>query len=219
MYEEDDFIQLSALQHFLFCERQCALAYIEQTWEENLFTAEGKIMHDKAHEEQFEKRPGIRIERALPLRSKELGLNGKADVVEFHRTPDGKGWFPFPVEYKRGKPKLDDCDKVQLCAQAMCLEEMLDVSIPSGAIFYGRTRRRLDVIFDDALRNETKETAERLHEFIKQGKTPKPVYSKKCKSCSLMEVCIPRTFELNRPVANYIHRMIDVEDSDKRLET
>ena len=140
-YSEDDLIMISALQHFAFCPRQCALIHIEQVWTESGLTAEGRIMHEKVHEEQRESRGAVRIECGIPLRSLRLGLIGKADVVEFHRI--GKGvWQPFPVEYKRGKPKPDHCDKVQLCAQAMCLEEMLSVPVPEGALFYGRTRRR-----------------------------------------------------------------------------
>lgn len=209
MYTEDDFLQLSALQHFIFCRRQCALIHIEQAWDENLFTAEGRIMHEKVHEEQFEERAGVRIERGLPLRSVELGLNGKADVVEFHKTRDAKRWLTFPVEYKRGKPKVDDCDKVQLCAQALCLEEMLNACIPKGAIFYGTTRRRLDVAFDDNLRKTTQDTVVLLHEFIKQGKTPKPIYSKKCERCSLASVCMPKTFEKTFPVKEYLTAAIN----------
>ncbi len=207
MYSEDDFIQLSALQHFIFCQRQCALSYIEQVWEENLLTAEGGIMHDKAHEEKFETRDGVRIERSMPLRSVKLGLNGRADIVEFHKVESGCE-LPFPVEYKHGKPKENNCDKVQLCAQAMCLEEVLNVNIPAGAIFYGKIRRRLDVSFDNALRAETEETTLRLHEFIKAGKTPKPEYSKKCKSCSLVSVCMPETFERRISVAKYLQEAV-----------
>jgi len=208
MYSEDDFIQLSALQHFVFCPRQCALSYIEQAWHENLLTAEGGIMHDKAHEERFETRDGVRIERGMPLRSVRLGLNGKADVVEFHRSSDGKTCLPFPVEYKHGKPKENDCDKVQLCAQAMCLEEILGVGIQRGAIFYGRTRHRLDVEFSEELRKETEDTAHKLHEFIKAGKTPKPEYSKKCESCSLFSICMPKTFKRAIPVDEYLREAV-----------
>lgn len=206
MYLDDDFLQLSALQHFIFCPRQCALIHIEQIWSENLFTAEGRVMHDKAHKEEFETREGVRIERGMPLRSIKLGLNGKADVVEFHKNCGH--WLPFPVEYKHGKPKENNCDKVQLCAQAMCLEEMLDVSIPAGAIFYGKTRRRLDVMFDDTLRKETEETVHRLHEFIKIGKTPLPVYLKKCESCSLVKACLPKAFERSQSVKDYLREAV-----------
>ena len=204
MYSEDDFVQLSALQHFLFCQRQCALAYIEQVWAENLFTAQGRVMHENAHEERFEQRKDMRIERGVPLRSFALGLIGKADVVEFHKI--GKLWAPYPVEYKRGKPKADDCDKVQLCAQALCLEEMLNVSIPAGALYYGKTRHRLNVEFNDELRKETIDTAHCLHEFIEAGKTPKPDYLKKCESCSLVDVCMPKPLKIRGSVEEYIQR-------------
>ena len=209
MYNEDDFIQLSALQHYLFCPRQCALSYIEKIWEENLLTAEGGIMHDKAHEEQFEMRDGVKVERGMPLRSIKLGLNGKADVVEFYKSPDRKMWLPFPVEYKHGKPKENNCDRVQLCAQAMCLEESLNVKIPKGAVFYGKTRRRLDVKFNEELRKETEDTAHRLHEFVKAGKTPRPEYSKKCKSCSLISVCMPLAFERRISVDKYLKEAVE----------
>lgn len=206
MYCDDDFLQLSVLQHFIFCQRQCAMIHIEQVWSENLFTAEGRIMHENVHEEQFERREGVRIERGMPLRSEKLGLNGKSDVVEFHKSKDGP--LLFPVGYKRGKPKMNDCDKVQLCAQALCLEEMLCVQIPAGAIFYGKTRHRLDVVFDESLRKETEEAVIKAHEFIRAGKTPKPEYSKKCKSCSLVSVCMPETFEHRLSVAKYLREAV-----------
>ncbi|HAJ57049.1 MAG TPA: CRISPR-associated protein Cas4 [Candidatus Omnitrophica bacterium] len=203
MHQEDDFIQLSALQHFLFCPRQCALSYIEQVWIENLLTAEGGIMHERAHQERVEMVDGVRVERGVALRSEKLGLNGKTDVVEFHKDAGG-GCLPFPVEYKHGKPKANDCDKVQLCAQALCLEEMLNVRIPKGAIFYGETRRRLDVLFNEALRKKTEDTAQSLHKFIKAGITPRPEYSKRCESCSLAAVCMPMMLERSRPVNEYL---------------
>ena len=157
MYTEDDLLPLSALQHLLFCRRQCALIHIEQAWVENLYTAEGRIMHERVDSGGETPRGDVRVEYSVPLRSLWLGVTGKADVVEFHRkTGTGKTkramWLPFPVEYKRGKPKKGNYDKVQLCAQAMCLEEMLDAEIPCGALFYGKTRRRQDVMFDHALR-------------------------------------------------------------------
>ena len=213
MYTEDDLIPLSALQHLLFCERQCALIHIEQMWSENLFTAEGRIMHERVHEAERESRGNVRIEYAMPLQSLRLGLVGKADVVELHRKPgSGKDkiaeWLPFPVEYKRGKPKKDNYDKVQLCAQALCLEEMLDIEIPAGALFYGRIRRRQDVNFDDALRRETEDAAKRLHELVESGRTPKPVYEKKCDSCSFVGLCLPKTMGGNRSVSSYLSNAI-----------
>ena len=208
MFSEDDFIMLSALQHFIFCPRQCALIHVEQAWAENRLTAEGRIMHDKVHEEGSESRGSVRIERALALRSLRLGLSGMADVVEFHRQADGS-WQPFPVEYKRGKPKPDDSDKVQLCAQAMCLEEMLQAAIPAGAIFYGKTRRRLDVAFNETLRRKTEEIAKKTHELIESGITPKAAYAAKCDSCSLFEICLPKTIEKQRSVEDYLKHALD----------
>jgi CRISPR-associated exonuclease Cas4 len=207
MYTEDELIQLSALQHLVFCERQCALIHIEQMWSENLFTAEGRIMHDKVDTANRESRGNIRIEYGVPMRSLRLGLIGKADAVEFHRMDDGI-WIPFPVEYKRGKPKMDDCDKVQLCAQAICLEEMLDVEINNGALFYGQTRRREEVVFDEKLRRETEDAARKVHALIELGTTPKAEYSKKCKKCSLYELCMPKA---SRKASNYLMKAIQGE--------
>src|SRR3989338_5414829 len=204
-YTEDDLIQLSALQHLVFCERRCALIHIEQLWSENLFTAEGSIMHDKVDTANKESRGNIRIEYGVPMRSLRLGLIGKADVIEFHRKNDGT-WLPFPVEYKRGKPKMDDCDKVQLCAQAICLEEMLNVEIPEGALFYGQTRRREDVGFDKALRMKTEEAAKKVHELIESGITPKAEYSKKCEKCSLVELCLPKA---SIKASNYLAKAME----------
>lgn len=205
-YVEDDLIMISALQHFSFCERQCALIHIEQVWDENRSTAEGRIMHEKVHEQDRESRGEVRIEYGLPLRSLKLGLIGRADVVEFHRREKG-AWQPFPVEYKRGKPKIDPCDLIQLCAQAMCLEEMLSVEVPSGAIFYGRTRRRLDVSFDENLRRETEESAKKARALITVGITPPPVYEKRCQSCSLITECLPKTVQKRRSVKTYLTRI------------
>ncbi len=208
MYAEDDLLPLSALQHLIFCERQCALIHIEQAWDENRFTAEGRIMHERVHEIGEESRGDVRIVRGVALRSLKLGLTGKADVVEFHRGDEG-AWQPYPVEHKRGKPKPDESDKIQLCAQALCLEEMIGTEVPTGAIFYGRTRHRLEVEFDEALRKETETAAQRLHEMIESAVTPKPVYSKKCKSCSLMDRCLPQVIRRKRSVLGYLAEMID----------
>jgi CRISPR-associated exonuclease Cas4 len=207
MYDTDDLIQLSALQHMAFCPRQCALIHVEQIWTESGRTAEGRIMHEHVHDESRESRGDVRIDYGVSLRSLRLGLIGKADVVEYHRQPDGL-WLPFPVEYKRGKPKADDCDKVQLCAQAICLEEMLDVVIPEGALFYGQTRHRLDVVFDEALRRETEETAQQAHDLIASGHTPKPVYEKRCESCSLVAECLPKAIQKQRSVKTYLTRIL-----------
>lgn len=207
MYSDDDLLPISALSHLMFCERRCALVHIEQLWKENLFTAQGRVMHDRVHEEKSEKRKDMRVEHGMSLRSLRLGLIGKADVIEFHRQSDGS-WRPFPVEYKRGKPKQDLSDDVQLCAQAICLEEILNVSIPKGAIYYGKDHHRTEIEFTDALRTETEKAVRRLHELIKSGVTPKPVYEKKCESCSLVEVCLPKAIEQQKSVTKYLHDMV-----------
>jgi CRISPR-associated exonuclease Cas4 len=207
-YTEDDLIPLSALQHMVFCERQCALIHLEQVWEESGLTAEGRILHERVHEQEGETRAGVRIERGIPLRSLQLGLVGVADVVEFHPLPGG-GWLPFPVEYKRGKPKPDRCDEVQLCAQAICLEEMMNLEVPQGALFYGKIRRRHDVSFDRALREATEDVAKRVHALIASGRTPRPTYEKRCKQCSLESVCLPRSLGRNRNVERYLTGAIE----------
>jgi CRISPR-associated exonuclease Cas4 len=204
-YSEDDLVPLSALQHFMYCPRQCALIHIERVWSENLFTAEGRIMHEKADSNKSESRGNVRIDFSVPMRSLRLGLIGKADVVEFHRVDSG-AWVPFPVEYKRGKPKMDDSDKVQLCAQAMCLEEMLNVEIDKGALFYGRTKRREQIVFDENLRGETVDAAKKLHELIEAAITPGAEYSKKCKKCSLLDLCMPK---VGRKVSNYLMKAVE----------
>jgi CRISPR-associated exonuclease Cas4 len=201
VFAEDDLLPLSALQHLLFCERQCALIHLEQIWVENPLTAEGRQLHERVDAGQGESHGDVHIARGLPLRSLRLGLTGKADAVELHlQAGDDPGaelpglagrWRPFPVEYKRGKPKLHRADEVQLCAQALCLEEMLATPVPAGALFYARTRRRLDVTFDPALRQLTEETAVRLHRLIASGITPKAVREPKCEQCSLLDVCMP----------------------------
>lgn len=210
-YTEDDLIPLSALQHFAFCRRQCALIHIEQIWSENLFTAEGRLMHDKVDSANRESRRNIRIEYGVPLRSLRLGLVGKADVVEFHK--DGDGWTPFPVEYKRGKPKTGNIDKIQLCAQAVCLEEMMNVEIMNGALFYGRTRRREEVVFDDPLRAETDLAARSVRELIESGITPVPEYSNRCKACSLYQQCLPEPCSKSKKASRYMDKILkDLDD-------
>lgn len=202
MYNEKDFVMISALQHLAFCERQCALIHIEQQWAENRYTVLGELMHEKVHSTDSETRGDCLIARSLRLVSYRLGLVGKADVVEFHRCkreaegislPGRKGsWMPFPVEYKKGRPKTDNVDRVQLCAQALCLEEQLDIEINTGALFYGDKKRRLNTIFDAELRNETIQLSEKLHRLIESGKTPIVKYEKKCRQCSLYDVCNPK---------------------------
>ena len=200
MYDENDLLPISALQHLIFCERRCALIHVERMWAENRLTAEGRLLHDRAHAASSESRNGVRIVRALRLRSLRLGLIGVADVVEF------RGRTPFPVEYKRGKPKPDACDEVQLCAQALCLEEMLTCSVSAGALFYGKTRRRKDVKLDDALRSKTENAAERLHALIRRGEIPPAVFEPKCAHCSLKDLCMPA---LKRSAIGYLREQIE----------
>lgn len=213
VYTEDDLLMISALQHLLFCPRQCALIHIEQQWTENRYTAEGKIMHERVDEVGRESRGRIRTVFGLPLRSLRLGLSGRADAVEYHRRGDESGetsfWQPFPVEYKRGKPKKNDSDLVQLCAQAICLEEMLACTVPEGAIYYGKPRRRMAVIFDDTLRDETTDVARRLHALIDSGRTPQARYEKKCDSCSLVSLCMPKVTGAHRSVQGYMAKALD----------
>lgn len=196
-------IMLSALQHYIFCPRQCALIHTEQIWEENRLTAEGRLMHERVHEAGHESRGDLRIARGVPVRSLRLGLVGMADMVEFHRVPPNH-WQPFPVEYKRGKPKPDRSDSVQLCAQAICLEEMLGLEIPCGALFYGRTRRRHDVVFDVGLREEVEKTAERVRALLSSGTTPAAEYAKKCENCSIVSECLPKTMAKHRSAKRYL---------------
>lgn len=225
MFPEADLLAISALQHLAFCERQWGLIHLEQQWEENRLTAEGRVLHDRVHDAGTEARPGVIIARGLALRCLRLGITGQADAVEFQRgeaddescvTLDGrKGfWRPFPVEYKRGKPKSDSIDEVQLCAQALCLEEMLGVRLSGGALFYGETRRRKDVPFDAELRAETEGLCLRMHELYSRGVTPAAVYSKKCERCSLINRCLPQAPLRDGAVANYFRRSL--REMDRR---
>lgn len=184
---------LSALQHLLFCERQTALIHNEQLWAENRLTTEGRILHNKAHDGPDETRDGVRIVRGMRIRSEELGIHGVSDVIEFHQNEDDPAALGkvVPVEYKRGKPKRDDSDRVQLCAQAMCLEEMLSIKIGEGHLYYGQRRRRHEVLFDEDIRQTTRDTAKRLHDLLDSGETPLAKREPKCDSCSLLDLCLP----------------------------
>jgi CRISPR-associated exonuclease Cas4 len=194
---------LSALQHYLFCPRQCSLIHIEQQWAENLYTAEGKVMHERADSGESLKKGKIRTVRTLPIFSQRLGLSGQADVVEFHA--DGT---VFPVEYKRGKPKKNRCDEVQLCAQTLCLEEMLAIKIETGALFYGKQRRRKEIVIDDSLRSLTEEVIGKTHHLIESGITSQAEYDKRCDSCSLLQICMPKSCGKSRSVTRYMNRML-----------
>ena len=198
-FNEEDFLQLSGLQHFIFCRRQWALIHIENQWKENLRTVEGNLMHARAHDEkQRERRGDLLILRGLPVFSRSLGISGQCDVVEFRTDPagvplhgeDGLG-RPCPVEYKRGKPKSHNADQMQLCAQAMCLEEMLCCTIPEGALFYGEPRRRTAVPFTEDLRQAVRDALKEMHQLFQRGYTPRVKPSKSCNACSLKELCLP----------------------------
>jgi CRISPR-associated exonuclease Cas4 len=224
MYTEDDLLPLSGLQHLAYCPRQFALIHLEQAWADNLFTAEGNVLHSRTDRAEAETRGDIHIARSLRLQSLALGLAGIADVVEFHRVAeDAAGlelprlsglWRPYPVEYKRGRPKAGDCDEVQVCAQALCLEEMLGLEIPQGALFYGKTRRRKTVQLNDKLRERTGELALEMHRVWRSGQTPPAVYGPKCEQCSLHDLCMPRTTK--RDAAGYLDRMLDDLMEDTR---
>lgn len=208
---DDDLIALSALQHHLYCPRQCALIHVEQLWSENRFTAEGRVLHEATSEMGTEKRRGVRVVAAMPLVSRRLGVAGVADLVELHKGTDGR-WRPFPVEYKRGKPKAHRADEVQLCAQAMALEEMFGTTLEDGALFYGETRRRVPVNFDAALRQLTLNVAAAARLLIAGGRTPAPSYEKrKCSNCSLVELCQPRRIERPEPASAWLARQIAME--------
>jgi CRISPR-associated exonuclease Cas4 len=205
MYSATDLIPLSALQHYVFCPRQCALIHVEQLWEENLFTAEGRILHDKADSGKVEIRGDVKTVTGLPLRSLTLGLTGKADVVEFHRR-EGV-WHPFPVEYKRGRAKTHNADAVQLCAQGLCLEEMLNLPVPEGALYYGKTRRRLAVSLDASLREVTAAIAGAVHALLQGGRTPPPVSDKRCGACSLAQQCLPASLARQGAAVRYLESL------------
>ena len=186
IYKEENFLQLSGLQHFAFCRRQWALIHVEGQWAENLRTVEGSIMHTRAHDEkQRERRGDTLVLRDLPVFSPTLGVSGKCDVVEFHADPDGvtlRGenglWLPYPVEYKRGSPKSHDADRLQLCCQAMGLEEMLCCGVPEGSLFYGETRRRDVVEFTAELRDKVRSMLSEMHQLAERGSTPRVKPSK-----------------------------------------
>ncbi len=233
MYRDEELLPISALQHWLFCRRQCALIHLEQIWQENRLTVEGAHFHKKVHEARAERDGDRWIIRGLRLRCVEHGLIGMADVVEFEPI-DGKGvgqtrrlfecvaaspeaWRVTPVEYKRGRAKKGDADRVQLCAQALCLEEMLGVSIGTAVLFYGRTRRRTEVKLDDPLREKTITAARELREMIVSEVTPPAESGEKCKSCSLVNECLPKVTG-GRSAAAWLERQLE-KAGDRRLQT
>jgi CRISPR-associated exonuclease Cas4 len=207
---EDEFIPMSALQHHLFCPRQCALIHVERLWSENRFTAEGRLLHEATAAPNSEMRRGVRTVMAMPLASRRLGVSGIADVVEMHEV-EGGTWRPFPIEHKRGRAKSHRADEVQLCAQAMALEEMFGGIIAEGALFYGKTRRRVAVAFDTELRRLTYEVAQAARAMIAAGATPPPVFEKrKCSVCSLVDLCRPRQMAGTRSASAWLaHRIAE----------
>lgn len=199
-YPEDAFLQLSGIQHFIFCPRQWALIHLEQQWAENILTTQGHILHERAHDGSLsEKRGDLLILRDIRVHSRRLGMSGACDVVEFHACPEGVSltgragrWQPFPVEYKRGSPKAHQADELQLCAQAICLEEMFCCTIPAGALYYGETRRRQEVLFSPDLRQSVETALTQMHHYAVREYTPKVKPTKGCNACSLKHICLPK---------------------------
>lgn len=219
MYNEEEFLQLSGIQHFAFCRRQWALAYIEMQWQENVRTVEGKILHENAHDSGLkEKRGDLLIVRAIPIHSREMGVSGECDVVEFHKSKQGivlagreGNYIVTPVEYKRGKPKTDDSDVLQVTAQALCLEEMLFCTISYGYIYYGETRHRMKVEFTNEIRDKVKSIFVEMHKYYDKQYTPKVKVSKKCNACSLKDICLP-VLNKKKSVSGYIENRILEEE-------
>lgn len=219
MYNEEDYLQLSGIQHFAFCRRQWALAYIELQWNENIRTVEGKLLHEKAHDvSSAEKRGDLIISRAMPIYSRELGIGGECDIVEFHRTENGihltgrEGLFEvIPIEYKRGIPKENDIDILQLTAQSLCLEEMLCCQISYGYLFYGETRRRKKIEFGEEIRRKTKDMFLEMHQYYDRRYTPRVKRSKSCNACSLKDMCLP-ALGANKSAAAYISKALSEEE-------
>ncbi|MCD7922411.1 MAG: CRISPR-associated protein Cas4 [Clostridiales bacterium] len=222
MYKEENYLMLSGLQHFVFCRRQWALIHIEQQWSDNYQTTAGELMHRNAHDEnKFEKRGDTMIARGLRIASPQLGLSGQCDVVEFHKSSEGISVFGYegcwkivPVEYKRGKAKEGREDEVQLCAQAMCLEEMFMTQIDEGFLFYGETKRRTRVSFGSDLRDYVRQCTLEMHDYFGRGYTPKVKSSPKCRSCSLSDLCVPK-LNKKRNVSKYINAHLADEDAER----
>lgn len=217
-YKEEDYLQLSGIQHFLFCRRQWALIHLEQQWAENYRTTDGGLMHQRAHDTQTRTRRGdVLTVRGMYIHSRRLGLSGQCDVVEFRKSPEGVAlfgeqglWIPHPVEYKRGRDKPNEMDRAQLCAQAMCLEEMLCCDIPEGALYYGELRHRQAVAFTPELRGVVEGAAQEMHQLYARGYTPKVKPRKGCSACSLRDFCVPKL--IRKPsVAAYLRQELEEE--------
>ena len=218
-YQEEDYLMISGIQHFQFCRRQWALIHIEQQWEENMHTVKGELMHKKVHDPYLkEKRKDVLVVRALPVSSRSLGFSGECDVVEFHKNEDGvqlyghRGTYQiYPIEYKKGKPKSSEEDILQLTAQAMCLEEMFSTEIPLGALYYGETKRRQEIEITEELRQKVRDMAAEMHNYYDRHYTPKVKTGRKCSSCSLKELCIPK-LEKAGTVKAYIENTLGAEE-------
>jgi CRISPR-associated exonuclease Cas4 len=209
----DDFLAISALQHFAYCPRQFALIHVEQAWAENLFTSEGRVLHERVDAGPTEQRRDVRYERAVSLISHRLRLTGKMDLLEVE-TDKSEGTFRyFPVEYKRGKPKLEDWDRIQLCAQALCIEEMRKTTVTEGAIWYWEVRRRESVAIDETLRFKTSAAIDGARAILLSGQTPAPVNDRRCKACSLVDLCGPAAFAEDRTGA-YLEQMYVAGEAD-----
>jgi CRISPR-associated exonuclease Cas4 len=214
-YDEDDFLQLSGIQHFLYCRRQWALIHVENQWAENERTMDGNFFHKNAHNGlQRERRGDLLIVRSMYIHSRELGISGQCDIVEFHRSDHGVSlndteglWIPYPIEYKRGHKKPDIYDEAQVCAQAICLEEMYFCQIPEGAIFYGEDRRRERIIFSEELRRKVRDTVSAMHDVYRRGVTPKAHRRKGCNACSLKDICLPE-LESSATVEQYMKSLL-----------
>ena len=228
MYTEDQLLPLSGLQHLSFCERRWALVHIECLWAENRFTAEGRLLHERAHSGDVESRPGVLVRRTLPIHSFALGVSGQIDILELHPMPAGQPgitldghrgiWHPYPVEYKRSRDKAGSfAYRNQLCAQALCLEEMLHTQVPEGAVYDASMRRRELVPFDSALRHQVQQLAQRMHELHADGSTPKARYEKKCEGCSLYDVCLPKTTGAS-VASRYLKRAFEASLADRGEE-
>lgn len=228
MYTEDDLLPISALQHLEYCARRCALVHVEGVWSENVQTAEGRVQHERVHEAPSEMIGGVRITRGLRLCSHELGLFGVADVVEFHPTEShdertvvlagsSQRWTVFPVEYKRGRRKPEMSYYVQLCAQALCLEEMLGGWIASGALYHGQSKHRQVITLDEPLRSRTWNRAHELHRLVESGTLPEPVHGPKCRYCSLAGKCMPK-LSRTRSARRYVSREIELIIEETRNE-
>lgn len=218
-YNEDDYLMISGIQHFTFCRRQWALIHIEQQWAENVHTVVGELMHKRVHDPYMsEKRKDVFVARALPVSSREMGVSGECDVVEFQKTEDGisiwghRGQYRiYPIEYKKGSPKTTEEDILQLAAQTMCLEEMFSASITEGAIFYGETRKRERIEITDELRGKVRNMFSEMHQYYQRRYTPKVKWSKRCNGCSLKDICLPKLGN-GMSVKEYMRQALEDEE-------